>query len=136
MPILNSALAATLEGEIEDHLEQARSNKNRRNGKTVKTVKHSTGGFELETPRDRDGSFEPEIVKKRQAVLNQALDDKILGMFSIGMSYDDIRMHLAEVYDLDISAAKISAVTDKLLPIITEKTVSSAFKLCFSRKYW
>lgn len=119
-PLLKRALEATLEGEMEDHLDQTRADKNRRNGKTSKTVKHSAGSFELETPRDRDGSFEPEIIKKRQTVLNQALDDKILGLFSIGMSYDDIRKHLAEMYDLDISAAKISSVTDKLIPIITE----------------
>lgn len=119
-PLLKSALEATLEGEMEDHLNETRSNKNRRNGKTSKTVKHSAGSFDLETPRDRDGSFEPEIEKKRQVVLNQALDDKILGLFSLGMSYDDIRGHLSELYDVDISSSKISAVTDKLLPLIAQ----------------
>ena len=119
-PLLKSALEATLEGEMESHLDDSRANSNRRNGRSSKTVKHSTGSFELETPRDRDGSFEPQIVKKRQTVLNDALDEKILGLFSIGMSYDDIRKHLAEMYDLDISTAKISAITDKLIPMITQ----------------
>jgi transposase-like protein len=108
-PLIKNALEASLEGEMEAHLDESRANKNRRNGRSSKTVTHSAGSFELETPRDRDGSFEPEIVKKRQTVLNDALDEKILGLFSLGMSYG-----------VDISAAKISAVTDKLLPLITE----------------
>lgn len=119
-PLIKSALEATLEGEMEAHLEEGSHKKNRRNGKSKKTVKHSSGSFELETPRDRDSSFEPEIVKKRQTVLNHALDEKILGLFGLGMSYDDIRKHLSEMYGVDISSAKISAVTDKLIPIITQ----------------
>jgi transposase-like protein len=119
-PLIKSALEATLEGEIEAHLEDTRRNKNRRNGKLSKTVQHSAGSFELETPRDRDGSFEPDIVKKRQTVLNPALDEKILDLFSIGMSYGDIQKHLSQMYDVEISAAKLSAVTDKLIPVITQ----------------
>ena len=119
-PLIKGALEATLEGEMESHLSETRTNKNRRNGKSKKIVKHSTGSFELETPRDRDSSFEPNIVGKRQTVLNPALDEKVLGLFSLGMSYDAIRAHLSELYDVDISSAKISAVTDKLLPLIAE----------------
>lgn len=119
-PLLKGALEATLEGEMDAHLSADSTSSNRRNGKSKKKVKHSSCSFELETPRDRNSSFEPEIVKKRQTVLNHALDEKVLGLFSIGMSYDDIRGHLSEMYDVDISAAKISAVTDKLIPIITE----------------
>ena len=133
-PLIKSALEATLEGEMESHLDESRTNKNRRNGKSTKTVTHSAGSFELETPRDRDGSFEPEIVKKRQTVLNEALDEKVLGLFGLGMSYDDIRKHLAEMYGVDISAAKISAVTDKLLPLITEwrsRPLESTYPIIF-----
>lgn len=119
-PLIKSALEASLEGEIEAHLADENAQKNRRNGKSKKTVKHSTGSFELETPRDREGNFEPQLVKKRQTILNPALDEKILGLFSLGLSYDDIRKHLTEMYGVDISAGKISAVTDKLIPLITE----------------
>ena len=56
--------------------------------------------FELETPRDREGSFEPQIAKKRQTVLNISLDNKILGLYGLGMSYQDIACHLKEMYDL------------------------------------
>ena len=133
-PLIKSALEATLEGEMEAHLDESRANKNRRNGKSTKTVTHSAGSFELETPRDREGSFEPEVVRKRQTVLNDALDEKILGLFSLGMSYDDIRKHLAEMYGVDISAAKISAVTDKLLPLIIEwrsRPLESTYPIIF-----
>lgn len=133
-PLIKSALEATLEGEMESHLDESRANKNRRNGKSTKTVTHSAGSFELETPRDRDGSFEPEIVKKRQTVLNDALDEKVLGLFGLGMSYDDIRNHLAEMYGVDISSAKISAVTDKLIPLIAEwrnRPLESVYPIIF-----
>ena len=119
-PLIKGALEASLEGEMDAHLAQTRPNKNRRNGKLKKTMKHSAGSFELETPRDRDGSFEPELVRKRQTILNHALDEKILGLYGLGMSYDDIRKHLAEMYGVDISSGKISAVTDQLIPVVAE----------------
>lgn len=133
-PLIKSALEATLAGEMQAHLAETRVNQNRGNGKSVKTVKHSSGSFELETPRDRDGSFEPEIVKKRQTVLNVALDEKILALFGLGMSYDAIRGHLSEMYDVDISAAKISAVTDQLIPLIAQwrsRPLSAIYPIVF-----
>ena len=64
-PLLKGALEATLECEMDAHLNSDLGHSNRRNGKSKKKVKHSSCSFELETPRDRDSSFEPEIVKKR-----------------------------------------------------------------------
>ena len=121
-PLIKEILEAALDGEIADHLStcKAEGQANRRNGNLKKTMKASTGTFELETPRDRDGSFEPEIVKKRQTILNDSLDNKILSLYAIGMSYESISNHLAEMYGLEVSSAKLSLVTDKLLPIITE----------------
>jgi putative transposase len=121
-PLIKQILEAALEGEMASHLLdcQAQGVANRRNGKTSKTVKTGTGAFELETPRDREGSFEPEIIKKRQTVLNESLDNKILSLYAIGMSYESIAEHLEELYSLDVSTAKISQITDKLLPVITE----------------
>jgi transposase-like protein len=119
-PLLKRLIEASLEGEVESHVAETKSQSNRRNGKTSKLVKSDSGTFELETPRDRNGTFEPEIVKKRQTILNTTLDNKILSLYSAGMSYSDVSSHLAEIYDVDISEATISAVTDKLLPIIAE----------------
>lgn len=65
-------------------------NQNRRNGKSSKTVQSPMGAFELETPRDREESFDPQIFKKRQTVLKAFLDNKILGLYGLGMSYQDI----------------------------------------------
>lgn len=120
-PLIKQIIEASLEGELAAHLhESPDSDNNRRNGKLTKTVKSEAGMFELETPRDRNGTFEPQLVKKRQTILNAALDEKILGLFSLGMSYQDIGKHLSELYGVAVSPATISAVTDQLIPIITE----------------
>ena len=122
-PLMKEFLEAALEGEITSHMAscvEEPENQNRRNGKNSKTVQSPMGSFELETPRDREGSFDPQIVKKRQTVLNASLDNKILGLYGLGMSYQDIASHLKEMYDFDVSSGTISAVTDKLLPLITE----------------
>jgi putative transposase len=121
-PLIKRILEAALEGEMESHLSgcKEQGQTNRRNGKLKKVVKTGTGAFELETPRDREGSFEPEIVKKRQTVLNESLDNKVLSLYALGMSYEAITNHLEEMYGLEISTAKISQITDKLMPVITE----------------
>ncbi len=69
-------------------------------------MQSESGVFELNTPRDREGSFEPEIVKKRQTVLNESLDNKVLSLYGIGMSYEAISEHLAEMYGLEVSSGK------------------------------
>jgi putative transposase len=135
-PLIKQLLEAALEGEMEAHLSECREENtpNRRNGKMSKTIKSETGSFELETPRDRLGSFEPEIVKKRQTVLNESLDNKVLSLYSIGMSYEAITEHLAEMYGLEVSTAKISLITDKLLPLITEwrnRPLESVYPIVF-----
>lgn len=121
-PLIKEILEAALEGEMDSHLQDCKTQDqtNRRNGKLKKTMKTDTGSFELETPRDRDGSFEPEIVKKRQTVLNESLDNKVLSLYATGMSYGAITEHLADMYGLEISSTKISLITDKLMPVITE----------------
>jgi putative transposase len=122
-PLMKDFLEAALEGEIDSHMTTCHEDpevENRRNGKSTKTVQSPMGSFDLETPRDRDGSFEPQIVKKRQTVLNASLDNKILGLYGLGMSYQDIASHLKEMYDFDVSSGTISAVTDKLLPLVAE----------------
>jgi putative transposase len=117
-----------------NHVSQGKVNANRRNGKNSKTLKTGSESFELLTPRDREGSFEPEIVKKRQTVLNESLDNKILALYALGMSYEAISEHLAEMYGMDVSCAKISLVTDRLLPLITEwrnRPLESVYPIVF-----
>jgi transposase-like protein len=78
------------------------------------------GSVELETPRDRNGTFEPELVPKRQRSLGVDLDRQILALYARGASYGDISDHLQEMYGLDVSTATVSRVTDKILPLVQE----------------
>jgi transposase-like protein len=119
--LIQETLQAALEGEIEAHMASAdEGSANRRNGRMKKMVNSESGPFELETPRDRNGTFEPQIVKKRQTVITEELDHKILGFYSSGMGYQDIAKQLVDLYGYEVSVATISAVTDRLLPMITE----------------
>jgi putative transposase len=120
-PMLKAFLESALEGELDSHLdEDERKTGNRRNGKTSKTLQTSDGPVELETSRDRTGTFEPELVKKRETVLADTLETKILGMYGLGMSFRDISSHLKEMYDADISHSTLSAITDRIIPAIKE----------------
>lgn len=135
-PLLKELLESALEGELDAHLLENRETgiSNRRNGKSSKQIQTSSDSFELLTPRDREGSFEPEIVKKRQTILNDSLDNKVLALYALGMSYEAISEHLAEMYGLEVSCAKISLITDKLLPLITEwrnRPLESVYPIVF-----
>jgi transposase-like protein len=118
-PLLKDLLEGALEGELESHLED-QTVPNRKNGKTSKTVKTDHGSINLETPRDRNGDFEPEIVKKRQTTIGEAFENRILSLYGKGLSYADIQDYLLDLYGLDVSAGKLSSVTDKIIPRIQE----------------
>jgi putative transposase len=120
-PLLKEFLEEALQGELDVHLdEEERSIGNRKNGKQKKTVKTSQGSLEIDTPRDRSSTFEPEIVKKRETVLADTLEDKIIGLYGLGMSFRDISGHIKEMYDTDISAATLSTITDRVIPRLKE----------------
>ena len=110
-PLIKQLTEAALKAELEQHL-AVDARPNRKNGSTSKTLKTTTGSFELDTPRDRAGTFEPQLVKKNQTQLTDEIDSKILSMFALGMSYRDIRSHVSDMYGLDVSEAIISGVTD------------------------
>lgn len=118
-PLLKQFLEEAMNGELEAHIEEEEA-PNRKNGKGRKQVKTPVGNIEIETPRDRNGTFEPEILAKRQKTLGVDLDRQIIALYARGASYGDIRDHLSEMYDLDVSPATISRVTDKILPLIQE----------------
>lgn len=118
-PLLKEFLEEAMIGELEAHIEE-QEQPNRKNGKGRKQVKTPVGNIEIETPRDRNGTFEPEILAKRQKTLGVDLDRQIIALYARGASYSDIRDHLSEMYDLDVSPATISRVTDKILPLIQE----------------
>lgn len=114
-PLIKQLTEAAMQAELEEHLTNEEA-PNRKNGKTSKTIRTLSGSFELETPRDRAGSFEPQMVKKHQTLLTDDLERKIIALFALGTSYQDIRVHIADMYDISVSNGTINAVTDKLLP--------------------
>jgi transposase-like protein len=116
-PMLKGFIEAALQAEMDAHLDaEQRQGGNKRNGKGSKTVKSSAGSFQIDTPQDRQSSFEPELIKKRQTVLADSLADKIIGLYGLGMSLRDIRSHIAEMYDTDISHTVLSQITDRIIP--------------------
>jgi transposase-like protein len=118
-PLIKQLTEAALQAEINTHLEKD-IEPNRKNGYSKKTVQTSTGSFELETPRDRNGSFEPQIIKKHQTKLTPEIDHKVISLFSHGMSYRDIQHHIEELYGVEISTATLTSVTDQLVPQLKE----------------
>jgi transposase-like protein len=119
MPLIKQLAEAAITAELEHHLAKG-DEPNRKNGKTSKTVKTGSGLFQLDTPRDRAGSFEPQLVKKNQTHLTPEIDRKILSLFSHGMSYRDIQYHLQDLYGVEISTGAMTAITDALVPQLDE----------------
>ncbi len=118
-PLIKQLTELALQAELESHLSQDLE-KNRKNGISTKTMKSSNGTFELETPRDRNGSFEPEIVKKNQTHISDEIESKMLSLFSLGSSYSQISDHIEDIYGVSFSKSAITAVTDKLIPMLEE----------------
>jgi len=118
-PLIKDLTEAALEGELDSHLGQEIT-ANRRNGKGRKTIKALNGSFELNTPRDRAGTFSPQLVKKHQTTLNDEIEGKIIALYGLGLSYKDISTHLQELYGLEVSTGTLSAVTDKILQTVKQ----------------
>ena len=115
-----------LEGELDDELGYTKydyrnkSSENSRNGYSKKTLKTSFGETEIKVPRDRDGEFEPQLVKKNQTTLTGDIEEKILSMYAKGMTTSDIETHIQDIYGLECSDTTISRITDKILPVVRE----------------
>ena len=93
---------------------------NSRNGYSKKTLKSSQGEMELNIPRDRNGEFEPMLIKKNQTQLDNSIEDRILSMYAKGMSTRDISDHINDAYGFEVSESLVSQITDKILPVIRE----------------
>jgi transposase-like protein len=110
----------TLQAELTGHLgygpykPEGRGSGNYRNGSGQKTVQSDSGAIQIEVPRDRNGSFEPQLVKKRQRRL-EGFDDKVLALYGRGMSTRDIQGQLEEIYGVEVSPTLISNVTDAVM---------------------
>lgn len=120
--LLQEMVNEMLDGEMDafQQEQQAQGKHNKRNGRTNKQVISESGPLHINTPRDRNGDFEPQLIGKRQRVLSSGLDDQIIALYAQGNSIEDVRRLLAKLYGVDISAGKISQITDKVLPKIQE----------------
>lgn len=98
---------------------QPSDNANSRNGYTSKTLKTEDGQFKLNTPRDREGSFDPQLVKKGQTRFT-SMDDKILSLYAKGMTTREIVATFKEMYDADISPTLVSKVTEAVISQVVE----------------
>lgn len=112
-----------LQAELDHHLEgpdaASESSRNGRNGYSDKTVQTETGPVRVRVPRDRSGTFEPQLVKKHQRRV-EGFDDKVLALYSRGMTVRDIQSHLRELYGTEVSHELISKATDAVLPEFRE----------------
>ena len=124
--MIGEILEGALEGELESELGygkydyQNKDTDNSRNGYSSKTLKSNYGNIEIDVPRDREGTFEPQIVKKRQSSIDWDLEEKIISMYAKGMTPGDIEDHISELYGFEISDSTVSRITDKILPIAKE----------------
>ena len=115
--LIQRIVNAALEGELDGHLSGRRKagSKNRRNGHTSKNLDTSLGTVGINPPRDREGSFSPQIVGKWDRQLGTGLDEQILSLYSTGNSVSDIQHQLRQIYGIDYSAGSISMVTDRVM---------------------
>jgi transposase-like protein len=123
--LTKTVLEASLEGEMDGHVGYAkhdpagRNNGNSRNGTRTKTVITEAGPVEIDVPRDRAGTFEPRIVKKRQRRLG-GIDDLVISLSAKGLTHGEICAHLAEVYDTDVSKQTITNITERIADGLAE----------------
>lgn len=114
--LIERAMAAEMTGHLgyDKHASEGRNKQNSRNGTSVKTVISDNDTIEIEVPRDRDGEFEPKIIPKHQRRFN-GFDEKIISMYSHGMTTRDIQYHLKDMYNVEVSPTLISQVTEAVI---------------------
>ena len=123
--LFGGMLEKMLEAELDEHLgyekhsTQGDGSGNSRNGYGRKTVKTEWGEAQITVPRDRNSTFEPQVVEKRQT-RTEDLEQRILAMYAKGMSTRDIEDHLRDIYGIEASSSLISRITDKVMPLVTE----------------
>lgn len=121
--ILGDTMEQMLKAELDEHLDYEYGEKplslNTRNGSSKKTVKSSYANIDLNIPRDREGSFEPQALKKYQKDISN-IENQIISMYAKGMTTRDISTHIKEIYGFGISESMVSKITNKILPTIEE----------------
>ena len=117
--MVGEVLENGLEAELDDELGYTRydyrnkDTENSRNGHSRKTMKTSAGDLEIAVPRDRNGEFEPRLVKKNETTLSGDIEEKIISMYAKGMTTNDISAHIEDIYGIEVSDSLVSRITDK-----------------------
>ena len=121
--LLGGTIQSMMEAEMDNHLGyepyERTSNSNARNGKKPKSIRSKYGEMNIQVPQDRESSFEPQVVQKRQKDISH-IDDKIIAMYAKGLSTRQISEQIEDIYGFDVSEGMISDVTNKLLPEIED----------------
>ena len=117
--IMERALNVEMDYHLENNKNDISVNRNYRNGYGQKTVITDNGNIDIKTPRDRDGSFDPQLIAKRQRSL-KGFDDKIISMYARGMSMNEIKYHIEEIYATQVSSELISNITDEVINEVKE----------------
>ena len=134
--VFGSLFEAMLQGKMNSHLgyeahsKEDKANKNRRNGYGEKSVKTSFGEVDIQVPRERDGSFEPELISKRKRDVSR-IEGKALAMYARGMSQRDISKTIEDIYGFSVSHEMVSDITDQILPEV-EKWQSRPLSKCYA----
>ena len=115
---MESGLEAELDEELgyEPYDVKNKTTNNSRNGHSKKSLRTSMGKVEIDIPRDRNGDFEPQLIRKNQTSISQDMENKIISMYAKGMSTSDIEVHIRDIYGLSVSDSTVSRITDKILP--------------------
>ncbi len=134
--LLQSLVNASLEGELDAHLNEEKKwgKSNRRNGHTSKKAKSSAGELSIKTPRDRKSRFEPSLLPKRQKELKGGLEGAILALYAQGNSNEDIHRMLHQIYGINYSTSAISTITDRVWPDILawqQRPLHSAYVILY-----
>ena len=123
--LFKDTVQVVLETEMDEHLGyekhsvKGNNSGNSRNGYSKKSIKTNYGVTKLDIPRDRNGQFEPQIIKKHQLMAN-GIDEQVIAMYAKGMSTRDIEEHLRAIYGIDVSPSLVSRITDRIMPYVSE----------------
>lgn len=123
--LFRDTIQQVFEAEINDHLGYTKHSNagdnsgNSRNGYSKKTVKTKYGPTEVQIPRDRNGEFEPQIIKRYTTTAN-GIEDQVIALYAKGMTTRDIELHMSDLYGIEISPTLVSKITDKIMPLVTE----------------
>jgi putative transposase len=115
-PLLKRVIESALSGELKAHIESEgiEGISNRLNGRQSKQIRSEYGPIEIETSRDRNGSFEPKLIGKQERQLRNGVDEHILGLYGAGMSYDSIQAHMKKLYGISLSDGQLTHITNSV----------------------